>query len=140
MSWLRTHDFFKWTHLLFIYFPFASSSSCADPFCDGAADCEDRAKLHRSEFLRSRAARERGRTFKVGLLPPHPLNGWSTLLGLQSGRKGRPFPQKPDCSRLHPGQCLLPDSATWFHFLFHFYINGKMEDLLGQPHIFAGDP
>ena len=27
-----------------------------------------------------------------------------------------------------------------FIFLFHFYINGKMEDLLGQPYTFAGAP
>ena len=87
----------------FIYFPFALSS----PFTRRCGGCADRAKLHRSASRHSRAARESGRTFKVGLLPPHPLNGWSTLLGLPSGRKGCPFPQKPDCYPTSP-RTMLP--------------------------------
>ena len=84
-------------------FPFALSS----PFTRRCGGCADRAKLHRSASLHSRAARERGRTFKVGLLPSHPLDGWSTLLGLPSGRKGCPFPQKPDCYPTSP-RTMLP--------------------------------
>ena len=87
----------------FTYFPFALYS----PFTRWCGGCADRAKLHRSASLHSRAARERGQTFKVGLLPPHPLNGWSTLLGLPSGRKGCPFPQKPDCYPTSP-RTMLP--------------------------------
>ena len=40
----------------------------------------------------------------------------------------------------------MTELFTLFHifivnvFLFHFYINGKMEDLLGQPYTFAGAP
>ncbi len=111
----------------FTYFPFALSS----PFTRRCGGCADRAKLHRSASRHSRAARESGRTFKVGLLPPRPLDGWSTLLGLPSGRKGCPFPQKPHCYPTSPRTML----ASRFCLMVDDHSQRKLHPLCPAPSI-----